>query len=44
MNYLCRYTDGVYFVNYSTKDLSIYIGKSTLLSIGGPKFKVIQVL
>jgi hypothetical protein len=47
MNYLIKYTNGPNigkFVVMSnvTKDWTKYIGKSTVLSLGGDSFKVIQ--
>lgn len=44
MSYLCQYNNGVYFVKYSIKDMSTYIGTSTMLCDGDQSYSVIQVL
>jgi hypothetical protein len=44
MNYLCQYSNGIYFVMYSIKDMSQYIKTSTRLSVGGDFYRVIQTL
>jgi hypothetical protein len=44
MNYLCKNTDGELFVKYSKKDLTKYIGTSTILNNGSYSYTVLQVI
>ena len=43
MHYLCKDKRGNLFV-VSGEDLTEYVGKSTMISVGGPDFRVLQII
>jgi len=43
MHYLCKDKKGNLFVVYG-KDLTKYVGKSTMISVGSPEFRVLQII